>query len=328
MRGGPGRVLPSVIVGGLLVGGLALGVGTASAAAGSCTYLGQEYPLASHPGLTQNGTNCASTDTSKSVGDILGLSGNTAPGTNLGDTNAPVTSAPDPTPVATNPLPVQNPLPVPKPVPKREHRGSPNKTQTGGGTTVQGGSAAALPAAALPAAALPAAAVAAPPAAVAGLPLAPGLPGLGLPAGFAPTALAGGSLPGGLSSSLFGANFGNPALLAGTPLGAAAASLYQPQADSAVTTVSHSEALATGAPRGIGTPTAIAAIALACVVGILVRSRVLRRIARRDVVTDVLVDEDAPIESESTESAATDLVAAGVGADHEPVMVRRPVLAA
>jgi hypothetical protein len=132
-----------------------------------------------------------------------------------------------------------------------------------------------------------------------------------------------GSLPGGLSSGLFGANFGNPALLAGTPLGAAAASLYQPQADSAVSTVSHSEALAAGAPRGIGTPAAIAAIALACVVGILVRSRVLRRIARRDVMADVLVDEPA-----ETGSAATEFVPADAVADHESVTGRRPALAA
>ncbi len=159
-------------------------------------------------------------------------------------------------------------------------------------------------------AALPPAVAAAPPAALPGLPLAPGL---GLPAlggAFAPSALAGGSLPGGLSSSLFGANFGNPALLAGTPLGAAATSLYQPQADSAVTTVSHSEALAAGAQRGIGTPTAIAAIALAGVVGILVRSRVLRRIARREPVGAYPFEEALEVDSAAVEPAPADDVVA------------------
>jgi hypothetical protein len=183
------------------------------------------------------------------------------------------------------------------------------------------------PAGAVPAA-LPAGGVVAPPAALPGLPLAPGLGLPALGAGFAPSALAGGSLPGGLSSGLFGANFGNPALLAGTPLGAAAASLYQPQPDSAVTTVSHSEALAAGAPRGIGTPAAIAAIALACVVGILVRSMVLRRIARRDVVADGFADDPSATEFAETGSAATELVPAGAVADHEPAAGRRPALAA
>jgi hypothetical protein len=181
---------------------------------------------------------------------------------------------------------------------------------------VQGGTAGALPPAALP----PAGAVAAPPAALPGLRLAPGLglPGLGLPAGFAPSALAGGSLPGGLSSGLFGANFGNPALLAGTPLGAAAASLYQPQADSAVTTVSNSQALAAGAPRGIGTPTAIAAVALACVVGILVRSRVLRRLARREAVGGAPLEEALAVDSAPDDSTPADDV----------VTTARPLMAA
>ena len=158
--------------------------------------------------------------------------------------------------------------------------------------------------------ALPGAVAAAPPAALPGLPLAPGLGAPALTGAFAPSALAGGSLPGGLSSSLFGANFGNPALLAGTPLGAAATSLYQPQADSAVTTVSHSEALAAGAQRGIGTPTAIAAIALAGVVGILVRSRVLRRIARREPVGAYPFEEALEVDSAAVEPAPADDVVA------------------
>lgn len=209
-----------------------------------------------------------------------------------------------PPPVVTSSSPGPQPTPVPT---QRRHRGSSTTAQLGGQKAAQTGSAGTV---GLPPA-LPPAAVAAHPAAPPGLPLAPGLGVPGLTGGFAPSALGGASLPGGLSSGLFGASFGNPALLAGTPFGAAAASLYQPQADSAVTTVSHSEALATGAPRGIGTPTAIAAIALACIVGILVRSRILHRITRRELVGDPPLDE--PVETD-------DVVAV-----HEAITTHRPV---
>ena len=324
MRGGPGRVLPSVIVGGLLVGGLALGMGTA-AAAGDLYRRTTTYDISQERfGRVRRWDLCAQAGRRRRR-------------------CSPPRSArlPEVTPAADR-AGGRRPRPIPAARQRLASRGGDAAARASTTGAADGKRAREhrrprtrntwRPPSCAPAALPAAAAVAAPPAALAGLPLAPGLPGLGLPAGFAPTALAGGSLPGGLSSSLFGANFGNPALLAGTPLGAAAASLYQPQADSAVTTVSHSEALATGAPRGIGTPTAIAAIALACVVGILVRSRVLRRIARRDVVADVLVDESAATESATepaaSESAATELVQAGAVADHEPAMVRRPALAA
>ncbi len=47
MRGGPGRVLPSVIVGGLLMGGLALGTGAASAATVQLQTATKTYDIAS-----------------------------------------------------------------------------------------------------------------------------------------------------------------------------------------------------------------------------------------------------------------------------------------
>jgi hypothetical protein len=273
-------VLPSVIVGGLLVGGLALGMGTAFAAE-TCTSNGKTYDLT---GITDV--------VSTAAGACAPKAGVTSSLDALLVALTPITtgSTGSATDTTTIPTPAPTSAPVPLPV-------ATTTTHPARRTRVQGATAPAAGAPALPAAAPPRGAVVAPPAALPGLPLAPALPGLaapGLAGAFAPSALAGGSLPGGLSASLFGANFGNPALLAGTPLGAAAASLYQPQADSAVTTVSHSEALAAGAPHGLGAPTAIAAIALACVVGLVVRRGVLGRIARSELAAGALVEE--PVE--------------------------------
>jgi hypothetical protein len=329
MRGGPGRVLPSVIVGGLLMGGLALGAGVATAET-SCTYLGRSYDLAAHSGLVANGTGCASADPSQTVAEVLGLSagtGTTTTGATSGGATAGgataggATSGGTTTTGGTSTGGTNSGGAMTGGATSggntsshgKRHTGSPKPTRSSGRSGAQNLPAPAVTVpAALPAGAIPAA----PPAALPGLPLAPGLPGLPLTGGFAPSALAGSSLPGGLSSGLFGAGFGNPALLAGTPLGAAATSLYQPQADSAVTTVSHSEALATGSPRGIGTPTAIAAVALACVVAILVRSRILRRIAKHESMSD----------SPSGGSVAADLAmvdsmpAADLVIDDEPLL--------
>jgi hypothetical protein len=293
MRGGPGRVLPSLIIGGLLVGGLALGMGTASAV--PCTQGEKTYEIGSSADVVRSSTGACELTTEGLAKGLAAALGSLTPvpadptSSTPGDTNLPSNPS-DLPPVVTSPIPGPTPGTGVKP-PKQHGRPRPSATTPYvGKTRTQNGSAATLPPAALPAAA-----VVPPPAALPGLPLAPGLGAPALAGVFAPSALGGGSLPGGLSSSLFGANFGNPALLAGTPLGAAAASLYQPQADSAVTTVSHSEALAAGAPRGIGTPTAIAAIALACVVGLVVRRGVLGRITRHETAAGAL-DGD-PVEA-------------------------------
>ena len=317
MRGGPGRVLPSVIVGGLLMGGLALGTGAASAA--TCTQGEKTYEIGSSADVVPSSTgSCELTTEGLAKGLTAALSSLTPVATN------PSSSTPGTTPADTNPVDTNLPganLPGTTPVasgsgePKAGggSKGKPHGNHVPSGnsqSTVKTGLRNTTAPVVLAPAPLPGAVAAAPPAALPGLPVAPGL---GLPAlggAFAPAALAGGSLPGGLSSSLFGANFGNPALLAGTPLGAAATSLYQPQADSAVTTVSHSEALAAGAQRGIGTPTAIAAIALAGVVGILVRSRVLRRIARREPVGAYPFEEALEVDSAAVEPAPADDVVA------------------
>jgi hypothetical protein len=274
-------VLPGVIVGGLLVGGLALGMGTASAA--SCTSGGKSYDISASADVVSVGGACAPKVGSLSaLADLLSaLPPVTVPDpTKDTATPAGTTTSGSTTTGSTTTGAATSGTTTSDGAPKAGGTSNPPKRpRTSGRTSTQNGSAGTLPPAAIPAA--PAVL---PPAPVAGLPLAPGLGAPALTAGFAPSALAGGSLPGGLSSGLFGAGFGNPALLAGTPFGAAAASLYQPQADSAVTTVSHSEVLAAGAPRGIGTATAIAAVALACVVAILVRSRILRRITERELV--------------------------------------------
>lgn len=313
MRGGPGRVLPSVIVGGLLVGGLALGTGVAAAAASTCTDGTNSYDISGSKAVEADAAGKCQL-TSGAVGTVLAVALKTLPKVPA-DTSATTndTNSSDSAPVAIIPAPSSSTKPSPRP--RHDHgAGSLGTTPSTGQTGTRNTPA---PAVLAPAALAPAGAVARP-AALPGLPLAPGLPLPGAAGVFPPFALAGGSLPGGLSSGLFGADVGNPALLAGTPLGAAATSLFAPQADSAVTTVSHSEALASGAPGGVGTPTAIAAVALACVVGILVRSRVLRRIAGRERMAAVLVDDPAVAEQTPADAAA----------DDDPVAADAPLLAA
>src|SRR4051794_37067393 len=94
MRGGPGRVLPSVIVGGLLVGGLALGMGTAVAAADTCTDGPDTYDITNSTEVGGAGGPCVlkSGATSTSLSAALNLltkipaasTGSTAGGTTTG----------------------------------------------------------------------------------------------------------------------------------------------------------------------------------------------------------------------------------------------------
>jgi hypothetical protein len=63
------------------------------------------------------------------------------------------------------------------------------------------------------------------------------------------------------------------------PLGGIAGALFQP--NPAVSTVSETEPLSATTTHGFGTAVTIAAIALACIVGVGVRGLVLGRITRR-----------------------------------------------
>ena len=304
MRGGPGRVLPSVIVGGLLVGGLALGTGVAAAAAGSCTDGATKYDISqSHDGRSGH------------VGELPAEAGRRGDGAGGRAEGAPEGARrlvrrrrTAPTPPTRRPW-----CRSPRRPPGRRRR--PRRARST--TTALAGPARRRPSARpvrgtlwrppswpLPPSRRPASSPGRPRSRACPSPRAsrcPARPGCS----HRPRS-PGAPCPAGSPRACSAANFGNPALLAGTPLGAAATSLFAPQADSAVTTVSHSEALASGAPRGVGTPTAIAAIALACVVGILVRSRVLRRIAARERMAGVLVDDPAGAEPTPADAAAAD----------------------
>jgi hypothetical protein len=285
MRGRPGRVLPSVIVGGLLVSGLALGAGTATAAASTCKNGADTYDISKSSDVTADvdGGQCALTSgAGMALSAALALlqpvpaapasgGAGSASDTTTSETPAAGAGAAEPsTGGATNPSSQngQSAAPV-KSRTKQTKRPS-------------------APALATPApAALPAPVVAAPRAAVPAPPLAALAPAL--TSRFAPAAFAAASLPGGLGSSLFSANAFDPSLLfGGSPVGAAAAQLYVPTTDQAVTSVSRAEPLATVAPHGLTTPVVVAAIALACVVALGMRRRVLSRLPRRELAAGYL----------------------------------------
>ncbi len=286
MRGRPGRVLPSVIVGGLLVCGLALGAGTATAAASTCKNGADSYDISTSTDVTAvvDGGQCALTSGAGATALSAALAllppvpaapasggAGSASDTTTSDTPAAGAGAAEPsTGGATSPS-SQNGQPA-----------APVKSRT---KQTKRPSA---PALATPApAALPGPVVAAPRAAVPAPPLAALAPAL--TSRFAPAAFAAASLPGGLGSSLFSANAFDPSLLfGGSPVGTAAAQLYVPTTDQAVTSVSRAEPLATGAPHGLSTPVVVAAIALACVVAIGMRRRVLSRLPRRELAAGYL----------------------------------------
>ncbi|MCD2185958.1 hypothetical protein [Actinomycetospora soli] len=108
-----------------------------------------------------------------------------------------------------------------------------------------------------------------------------------------------GIAPAGLASSLFSANTYDPGLLMGSPLGNAASALFNPQADSAVTTVSQAQALAGTGSGGYGTPATIGVIILACLIGFAVRHRVISRMKARELPVAEYRPRHAAPEAES-----------------------------
>ncbi|MDL5159252.1 hypothetical protein [Actinomycetospora termitidis] len=89
--------------------------------------------------------------------------------------------------------------------------------------------------------------------------------------------------PAGLATNLFGANNYDPGLLLGSPLGDAASALFNPKADSDVTTVSQAQVLGATSGSGYGTPVTIGVIILACLIGFAVRHRVISRMKAREL---------------------------------------------
>lgn len=301
MRARPGRLLPSVIVGGLLISGLALGAGTASAA--TCkSATGADVP---NLGVMIKA-------------DASGACELTALGTKTyGTLDAAVTAllggaedkAPEPaTPTAT--LPDSN-------------SGVPKDTEpsAGGKPSVETTSSApAKPTAPVVApVGQPPAAVLPPPALGAPAPLAAAGPVGALPA-LPPLA---GVAPAGLASSLFGANAYDPGLLMGSPLGNAASALFSPQADSAVTTVSQAQALAATGTSGYGTPVTIGVIILACLIGFAVRHRVISRMKSRELPAAEYQPRHAAPEPTPEQEPETDLHPAADDAKTLVVLTRR-----
>ena len=264
MRVRPGRLLPSVIVGGLLASGLALGAGTASAAT-TCEYGGKKYPVTESSQIqADGGGNCEAKPGLLNV--VLGT---------LMDTLEPIAepdSLPPPAPVLTTTT-TAAPTTTRKPV-ATTPKAPPAALQGAGGGGQNLGAAGPVVGAPAPLVAPPAGAAAGP---------------LGA---FSPAAF-GGIAPAGLASNLFGANTYDPGLLFGSPLGGAAAQLFNPQAGSGVTTVSQAQVLS-GPGRGYGTPATIGVIILACLIGFAVRHRVITRMKARDLPEDTTPRHAAP----------------------------------
>ncbi|MEJ2866123.1 hypothetical protein WCD74_00005 [Actinomycetospora sp. OC33-EN08] len=270
MRARPGRLLPSVIVGGLLASGLALGAGTASAA-DTCKYEDKIYEIVDASKVTKDGDGCkpAGGLLSSLLGSALKLvappggpggddadgggvvepggTGGQTGGENSGGAGAGPSTKPSPSASAT-PTPTNTPAPAPAFV--------------------------AAPVGVLP---------------------APGpAPALGAagPVGALPP-LAG-IAPPGLATGLFGANNYDPGLLFGSPLGDAASALFNPKADSDVTTVSQAQVLGSSNGSGYGTPVTIGVIILACLIGFAVRHRIISRMKARELPVDYSPRHAAP----------------------------------
>lgn len=280
MRVRPGRLLPSVMVGGLLVSGLALGAGVASGADATCkSSTGEDVPALGVLLIADASGSCQLTAKGKLLYSTVDAA-----------TTAIVGGAKEEVP----PAPVTTTSPV-----KDATDGTKDTDSSTGGnpavvptTTTAPRQTAPAPAPVLagPAAALP--------------PAAPAALGAAGPVGALPP-LAG-VAPAGLASNLFSANAYDPGLLFGTPLGNAASALFSPKADSAVTTVSQAQLLPSAGSGGFGTPATIGVIILACLIGFAVRHRVISRMKKRELPAAEYQPRHAAVETEPEADPATE----------------------
>ncbi|WP_345414259.1 hypothetical protein [Actinomycetospora chlora] len=261
-----GRLLPSVIVGALLSGSLALGAGTASAADNDPCYVGLRQ------GVVQ-GDDCVTTD-----GTLLGTLAQATLGrlATVVEPSAPATQPATSTGTGSGSSStggVGSALDgVTGPLTGTTGTATGTTGSTGGGTaTGTTGNATTGNTTTDPAANT------APPAGPAVLPAAPPvLPApdvRGVPAAFA-------SAPGGLAARLPMLGFGpslNPALL-NVPLSPPLRTLVGQNQASPVTTTSDVQAMAFDGSGGLGTPAIIGVLILAGLGGFALRHRVLRRV--------------------------------------------------
>lgn len=264
----PGRLLPSVIVGAVLTGALALGAGTASAADpvdGDPCYVGSQQgivgalncvtaagavlgPLTEAHLGTLPATDTGTTTTGSAGTDGTGTaSGTGTPGTTGASEGTGNTGSADGSGTTTT--------------------GSAGATTTGGtGTTTTTGDTGTTGGGTLPAS-------------VVQQPLAPA-PALPAPDVRGVPAAAAFSAPGGLAARIPTLHFGapsNPALLM-APIGSPLRTLATPGEGSPVTTSSDVQAMAfDNLPGGLGTPAVTGAVILSALGAFALRHRVLRR---------------------------------------------------
>ncbi|GAA4822585.1 hypothetical protein GCM10023201_05670 [Actinomycetospora corticicola] len=316
MRARPGRLLPSVIVGGLLASGLALGAGTASAADADSAhcYIGTTlYKILDADKVSKDGNDC------KVNGSILSsltgiATGLLEPATTVADGATSTPSGGSTTPgAAGGDATANNPTtgtPSGAGAGNDSTSGTDTKAGTGNGTASGNGTATGNGTGTKPAPA-----VVAPAPAPVGAPAPLGAAG---PVGALPALPPlGGIAPAGLATNLFAANSYDPGLLFGSPLGNAASALFSPKADSDVTTVSQAQVLPTAASSGYGTPATIGVIILACLIGFAVRHRVISRMKAREVPAEEyrprhaapeLADADSEVAGEPVPDDARTLV--------------------
>ncbi|WP_433803183.1 hypothetical protein [Actinomycetospora sp. CA-084318] len=322
MRARPGRLLPSVIVGGLLISGLALGAGTASAAqilkdGAVCTIKTKPTDADAEQDKTSgywigkvDGDLCKQTVTVPAT--VVSAAADAVTGTVGAVTGGDSTTEPAPTTKTVTLGAVSSS--------SEEQKAQADKAASDkAAAKAAADKAAADKAAADRLAAQQGRAVVPPPALGAPAPLAAAGPVGALPA-LPPLA---GVAPAGLASSLFGANAYDPGLLMGSPLGNAASALFSPQADSAVTTVSQAQALAATGTSGYGTPVTIGVIILACLIGFAVRHRVISRMKSRELPAAEYQPRHAAPEPTPEQEPETDLHPAADDAKTLVVLTRR-----